>query len=276
MSISLRENTVEVEALEQRYGENEWILRGVDLAVRRGEILTILGGSGCGKTTLLRSLIGLMPPTAGRVRLFGRDVYSLGEEDLQQVLRRVGMLFQHSALFGSMNVGENVALPLREYKRDLGPELVRRTVELKLGLVGLAAAANKMPSELSGGMKKRAALARALVMDPDVIFFDEPTTGLDPITAAELDRLILDTRTAFGTTMIIVTHDLDTAFHCSDRIVMLEKGRVVASGTPQEVRAIEEPRVQNFIERRAERVEEVPVSLDEFTSLAQPRAGAPA
>ncbi len=268
MSISLEETPVVVEALEQRYGENEWILKGVDLEVRRREILTILGGSGCGKTTLLRTLIGLMPPARGRVRLLGEDIYALGEEGLQGVLRRVGMLFQQSALFGSMSVGENVALPLREYKRDLRPELVRRVVELKLGLVGLAGAANKMPSELSGGMKKRAALARALVMDPEVIFFDEPTTGLDPITAAELDRLILATRSAFGTTMIIVTHDLDTAFHCSDRIVMLDQGRVAAAGTPADVRAIEEPKVKNFIERRAERVEEVPVSLEAYMQLA--------
>ncbi len=255
---------VRVTGIESRYGEGEWILRGVDIEVRRGEILTILGGSGCGKTTLLRALIGLMPPARGSVELFGEDLYALDEDGLQRVLKRTGMLFQHSALFGSMTVGDNVALPLHEYRSELRPELVRRIVELKLGLVGLGGAANRMPSELSGGMKKRAALARALVLDPEVIFFDEPTTGLDPITAAELDRLILATRAAFGTTMIIVTHDLDTAFHCSDRMVMLENGRVAASGTPGEIRQIEAAGVRNFIERRAERALEPKVSIEEF------------
>ena len=242
---------VRVEAVESRYGE-ELILDGVDLAVRKGEILTILGGSGCGKTTLLRTIIGLLPPSRGKVYLFGKEIYALGEEAAQRVLMRVGMLFQQSALFGSMSVGENVALPILEYRPELPPDIVRRIVELKLGLVGLEGATNKMPAELSGGMKKRAALARALALDPEVIFFDEPTTGLDPITAAGIDRLILDTRAFFGTTMVVVTHDLDTAFHCSDRIVLLDKGKVAIEGTPSDVRQSMDPKVRNFIDRRAE------------------------
>lgn len=262
--IDPRATPVRTEAVEQRYGSGPPILCGVDLAVRQGEILTILGGSGCGKTTLLRTLIGLNPPAAGRVWLLGEEIYALPEERASQVLSRVGMLFQHSALFGSMTVGENVALPIREYRPDVPPDIVRRIVDLKLGLVGLDGAANKMPSELSGGMKKRAGLARALALDPEVIFFDEPTTGLDPITAAGIDRLILDTRAAFGTTMVLVTHDLDTAFHCSDRIVLLDRGRVAAQGTPAEVRGSEDPKVRSFIDRRAEQLETGRESMKEF------------
>ena len=262
--ISPKEFPVRVEGLQARYGE-ELVLKGVELSVRRGEVLTILGGSGCGKTTLLRTLIGLMPPWEGRVWLLGEEIYELPEERASEVLSRVGMLFQHSALFGSMSVGENVALPMREYRGGLPEGVVRRTVELKLGLVGLENAANKMPSELSGGMKKRAALARALALDPEVIFFDEPTTGLDPITAAGIDRLVLDTRAAFGTTMVIVTHDLDTAFHCSDRIVLMDKGVIAAHGTPAEIRASEDPRVRGFIDRRALDGQDAPRGrIDEF------------
>jgi phospholipid/cholesterol/gamma-HCH transport system ATP-binding protein len=249
--ISVHETPVKVEGLDLRYGREPLVLRDIDLAVRRGEVLTILGGSGGGKTTLLRALIGLLPPSRGRVWLRGEELYALPEERASLVLSRVGMLFQQGALFGSMSVGENVALPIREYRRTLPEGVIRRVVELKLALVGLADAANKLPSELSGGMKRRAALARALALDPDVIFFDEPTTGLDPITAAGIDRLILETRTAFGTTIVIVTHDLHTAFHVSDRIVLLDRGRIAADGTPNEIRESADPRVRDFIDRRA-------------------------
>jgi phospholipid/cholesterol/gamma-HCH transport system ATP-binding protein len=267
--ISPSETPVRVEGLEAGYRE-ERVLRGIDLSVRRGEVMTILGGSGGGKTTLLRAVIGLLPPSKGRVFLLGKEIYGLGEDETSELLSRVGMLFQQGALFGSMSVGENVALPIREYRPGTPEGVLRRAVELKLGLVGLEAAANKMPAELSGGMKKRAALARALALDPDVIFFDEPTTGLDPVTAAGIDRLILDTRASFGTTMVLVTHDLDTAFHTSDRIVLLDRGLVAALGTPQEIRASTDPIVRRFIDRRAADLAEPSLaSIDDFIAEGQ-------
>jgi phospholipid/cholesterol/gamma-HCH transport system ATP-binding protein len=223
----------------------------VDLEARRGEIVSILGGSGSGKTTILRALIGLLEPRAGTVRLFGQDPYALDDDARTDLLARIGMSFQAGALFGSMTVGENVALPVVAHRGSKVPDpLLRRLVDLKLGQVGLADAAMKMPAELSGGMRKRAALARALVLDPEVLFFDEPTTGLDPITAASFDRVILDIRQAFGTTIVIVTHDLDTAFGVSDRLYLLGDGGVRAEGSPADLKRSRDPHVRRFLDRR--------------------------
>jgi phospholipid/cholesterol/gamma-HCH transport system ATP-binding protein len=250
---SLRDKTndpvIVVEKLCAFY-EAQQVLFDIGFDVKRGEIVAILGGSGSGKTTLLKHLIGLLQPTSGRILIGGRDISRLEGDDLALVLKSIGMLFQYSALFNSITVGENVALPLREYT-DLPASAIHSIVRLKLSLVGLPGIERRMPNELSGGMKKRAALARALALDPDSLFFDEPASGLDPIAAAELDALILHLNRSFGTTMVIVTHDLENAFNVAHRILMLDRGRIAAMGTPAEIRASEDPWVRSFIARKS-------------------------
>jgi phospholipid/cholesterol/gamma-HCH transport system ATP-binding protein len=230
--------------------EQQQVLFGLDFSVRRGEILAILGGSGSGKTTLLKHLIGLLRPRGGTIQIGGKDIARLDGDELALVLKSIGMLFQYSALFNSVTVGENVALPLREYT-DLPEGAIQAIVRLKLSLVGLPGIENRMPNELSGGMKKRAALARAVALDPDSVFFDEPASGLDPIAAAELDALILHLNRSFGTTMVIVTHDLENAFNVAHRILMLDKGHIVTMGTPAQIQASQDPWVRSFIARKS-------------------------
>jgi phospholipid/cholesterol/gamma-HCH transport system ATP-binding protein len=240
---------IRVDSLDAYYDQTQ-VLFGVSFLVRRGEILAILGGSGSGKTTLLKHLIGLLRPHRGRIEIGGQDISRLEGDDLALVLKSIGMLFQYSALFNSVTVGENVALPLREYT-DLPEGAIQAIVRLKLSLVGLPGIEDRMPNELSGGMKKRAALARAVALDPDSVFFDEPASGLDPIAAAELDALILHLNRSFGTTMVIVTHDLENAFNVAHRILMLDKGHVVMIGTPSQIRASDDPWVRAFIARQS-------------------------
>jgi phospholipid/cholesterol/gamma-HCH transport system ATP-binding protein len=205
--------------------------------VKQGEIFCILGGSGCGKSTLLKHLIGLYEPLAGSILIQGRDIVNAEGTDRREIMRGFGIAYQSGALFGSMTVAENVALPLEEYT-TLPPAEIAAAVEQKLQLVDLAGFGNYMPSELSGGMKKRAAVARAMALDPKLLFFDEPSAGLDPITSAELDRLILELRDKFGTTVIVVTHELDSIFTIADRVIMLDKSRkaIVAEGVPADLR----------------------------------------
>jgi phospholipid/cholesterol/gamma-HCH transport system ATP-binding protein len=243
------ELVVEVAGLRFAYGENV-VLSDVDLTVRRGEIVTIMGPSGCGKTTLLRVLVGLEWPGGGRVRVLGQEVGKLDEDTADRFRRRVGMCFQFGALLNSLTIGDNLALPLREDKR-IPEELISVIVRSRLAQVGLVGVEAKLPNELSGGMRKRAGLARALVLDPEVLFFDEPTSGLDPVTAAGLDRTILDVRRRTATTMVVVTHDLPSAFIISNRIVVLIAGRVRAIGDPAEIQACEDPDVVEFVRRRA-------------------------
>jgi phospholipid/cholesterol/gamma-HCH transport system ATP-binding protein len=243
------ELVVEVAGLRFAYGENV-VLSDVDLTVRRGEIVTIMGPSGCGKTTLLRVLVGLEWPGGGRVRVLGQEVGKLDEDTADRFRRRVGMCFQFGALLNSLTIGDNLALPLREDKR-IPEELISVIVRSRLAQVGLTGVEAKLPNELSGGMRKRAGLARALVLDPEVLFFDEPTSGLDPVTAAGLDRTILDVRRRTATTMVVVTHDLPSAFMISNRIVVLIAGRVRAIGDPAEIQACEDPDVVEFVRRRA-------------------------
>jgi phospholipid/cholesterol/gamma-HCH transport system ATP-binding protein len=243
------ELVVEVAGLRFAYGENA-VLSDVDLTVRRGEIVTIMGPSGCGKTTLLRVLVGLEWPGGGRVRVLGQEVGKLDEDTADRFRRRVGMCFQFGALLNSLTIGDNLALPLREDPR-VPEELISVIVRSRLAQVGLGGVEAKLPNELSGGMRKRAGLARALVLDPEVLFFDEPTSGLDPVTAAGLDRTILDVRRRTATTMVVVTHDLPSAFMISDRIVVLIAGRVRAIGDPAEIQACEDPDVVEFVRRRA-------------------------
>lgn len=241
---------IEVEALTARYGERT-ILNGVNLTVARGEVRVILGGSGCGKSTLLRHLIGLAQPAEGRIRVLGIELSRAEEEERAEVSRRIGMLFQGGALLNGFTIADNVALPLRE-GTELPEEVIAEIVQMKLALVNLGHAAQLYPPQLSGGMKKRAALARAMAMDPEILFCDEPSAGLDPITAAELDQLLLGLKARFGMTLVVVTHELASVETIADRVVMLDKGVVRAEGRLAEVKLMDDPMVRAFFDRAAE------------------------
>src|ERR1700758_581974 len=232
------------------YGERE-ILHGINFDVMRGETLVILGGSGSGKSTLLRTLVGLERPSSGEIWLRGKNLAAISSREMDEIRKRIGMSFQGGALFGSMTVGENVALPLREHTK-LEDSTIEIIVRLKLDQVGLAGFENYMPSQLSGGMKKRAAVARALAMDPEILFFDEPSAGLDPIIAAGIDELILELKKAFHMTIIVVTHELASAFLTADQMILIAKGNILAFGTPGEMRSSTQPRVRQFLDRVAE------------------------
>jgi phospholipid/cholesterol/gamma-HCH transport system ATP-binding protein len=238
---------ISVMNLRVAYGERE-ILHGISFDVRKGETLVILGGSGSGKSTLLRTLVGLEKPTSGEVSINGVNTACLSEREMDAIRLKMGMSFQGGALFGSMTVGENVALPLREHT-NLEDSTIEIMVRMKLGQVGLSNFEDFMPSELSGGMKKRAAVARALAMDPDILFFDEPSAGLDPIISAGLDRLILDLKKAFSMTMVVVTHELESAFQIADRLLLIDRGNILALGPAAELRASDHPRVRQFLDR---------------------------
>ncbi len=217
---------IRVRGLVKRFGA-QTVLDGIDLEVRRGETMVVMGGSGSGKSTLLRCMIGTHRPEAGSVELFGRNVCGLDEEGLNEVRKKFGILFQSGALFNSMTLYENVALPLREHT-DLDPEIIDIQVKIKLELVGLRQHADKYPAQISGGMKKRAGLARALALDPQILFYDEPSAGLDPVTSAQIDQLIIALSRNLGVTSVVVTHEMDSAFTVADRMAMLDQGRMLA------------------------------------------------
>src|SRR6476659_6838069 len=244
------EAVVSLRHLRVNYGEQE-VLHGINFDVMRGETLVILGGSGSGKSTLLRTLVGLEKPSSGQIWIKGQNIAAISPAEMDEIRKRIGMSFQGGALFGSMTVGENVALPLREHTK-LEESTIEIMLRLKLEQVGLAGFEYYMPSQLSGGMKKRAAVARALAMDPEILFFDEPSAGLDPIIAAGVDELILELKKAFAMTTIVVTHELASAFLIADRMVLIDKGNVVAVGTRDEMRASSHPRVRQFLDRVAE------------------------
>jgi len=250
---------IEVENLVTSYGAHK-VLDDVSLKVRKGEIMVIMGGSGSGKSTLLRYLLGLHRPTSGVVRLFGRDINRLSGRQWTELRKKMGVAFQGGALFNSMTVGENVCMPLREHTR-LDRNTMRIMSRMKLEVVNLAGFENLMPSQLSGGMLKRAALARALVMDPGLLFFDEPSAGLDPVVAAELDDLILRIRDAMQVSIVVVTHELESAFKIADRITVLDKGKILMTGTMDEVRNSDIPRIRNLLTRTSE---EQPVDADDY------------
>jgi phospholipid/cholesterol/gamma-HCH transport system ATP-binding protein len=210
--------------------DNHTVLDRIDLDIYPGETMVIMGGSGSGKSTLLRCLVGSLRPEEGTIKLFGKNICELDEDALNDVRKRFGILFQSGALFNSMTVGENVALPIREHT-DLSPEIIDIQVKIKLELVGLREHADKFPSQISGGMKKRAGLARAMALDPQVLFYDEPSAGLDPVTSAEIDQLILALTKKIGVTSVVVTHEMDSAFTVGDRMAMLDKGRLIAIET---------------------------------------------
>ncbi len=250
MERSGREPVIVVENLTAGFG-GDTIFQNVSFEVYRGEIFGILGGSGCGKSTLMKHMIGLYETTSGRVVVHGVDITKADERELRKIRLDVGVAFQSGALFGSMTLAENVALPLREYT-DLSPETIDLVVKMKLGMVNLAGYENHLPEELSGGMKKRAGLARAMALDPTVLFFDEPSAGLDPITSAELDSLIKSIRAGIGTTVVIVTHELESIFNIADRIIMLDKAAkgIIAEGDPRWLKDnSSDPRVKAFFNR---------------------------
>ena len=250
---------IDVVGLEAFYGRRR-ILHGIDFSVKRGEIRVIMGGSGSGKSTLLRHIIGLQRPVSGTVNILGVDVGRASAQDLLAVRRRLGVSFQGGALITSMSVGDNVALPLREHTQ-LDETTVRIMSRLKLEFVNLGGFHDLMPSQLSDGLTKRAALARAIVMDPELLFFDEPSAGLDPVVSAELDELILRLRDALRMTIVVVTHELESAFRIADRITVLDQGDVLVTGTVAEVHASENERIQDLLNRRPRTVE---VDVDEY------------
>jgi phospholipid/cholesterol/gamma-HCH transport system ATP-binding protein len=243
---------IEVENLEAFYGVRR-VLHGIDFTVHAGEIRVIMGGSGSGKSTLLRHLLGLQRPRGGSVRILGVDLRHASDREMLELHRRIGVSFQGGALLTSLTVGENVALPLREHT-TLDPSTIRIMSRLKLEVVNLGGFQDLMPSQLSGGMVKRAALARAIAMDPKLLFFDEPSAGLDPVVSAELDELILRLRDALRMTIVVVTHELESAFKIADTITVLDQGEILMTGTVAEVRAADNERIQDLLNRRPREV----------------------
>lgn len=241
---------IEVRNLVTHYGTRE-ILHGIDLDVRQGEIMVIMGGSGSGKSTLLNALLGLLRPTSGTVRILGHDLNAVSDLERTKLRQKTGVAFQGGALFSSLNVLENIMLPLREHTR-LDQSTMQIMARMKMQVVSLAGFENLMPAELSGGMIKRAALARAIVMDPRILFCDEPSAGLDPVVSSAIDELILSLRDAMGMSIVVVTHELESAFKIADRICVLDKGHILTIGTVDEVRNSKNERIQNLLNRRTE------------------------
>ncbi|OGC78335.1 MAG: ABC transporter ATP-binding protein [candidate division Zixibacteria bacterium RBG_16_50_21] len=239
---------IEIHRLHKKFGKNQ-VLKGVNLTIPGGDTVVVIGRSGCGKSVLLKHIIGLIKPDAGEILIEGQDVVNLNGDDLYAVRRKFGMLFQGAALFDSMTVAENVGLGLKEHAK-ITDKKIREIVEEKLKMVGLSGVGHLKPAELSGGMKKRVGLARAIAMDPEFILYDEPTTGLDPIMADAINDLIIDLKEKLKITSIAVTHDMVSAYKIADRIAMLYEGEIIFSGTPVETKKTENPIVRQFIEGR--------------------------
>ena len=240
-----REAVIQVRGLRTQFGDHV-VHDGLDLDVYRGEVLGVVGGSGTGKSVLLRAIVGLLRPKAGEVSVFGTDMLNASEEARQKIEQRWGVMFQDGALFSSLTVRENVEVPMRE-QTDLSPKTRRALAELKVSMVGLPQVAfDKYPSELSGGMRKRAGLARALALDPEIVFLDEPTAGLDPIGAAAFDALIKKLQTTLGLTVFMVTHDLDSLHAICDRIAVLAERKVFVTGTMQDMLKVDHPWVHEY------------------------------
>lgn len=246
---------IEVAGLECGY-EDKVVLQNVNFTVARGEVFFIIGGSGCGKSTLLRHLVGLNTPTAGTVKFLGQSFTDADTAQRRELLRTFGMLFQGGALWTSLTLRQNVSLPLEEYT-SLSQREIQEVATLKLAQVGLGGFEDYYPAEISGGMKKRAGLARALALDPEIVFFDEPSAGLDPVTSRKLDELIIEVRETFGTTIVVVSHELASIFGIADRVIMLDRGEkgIIASGNPKDLaRTSRDPRVQEFLRRRDQEI----------------------
>ncbi len=248
-NLNNNETVIKVENLVTHYGARK-ILDGLNLDVKKGEIRVIMGGSGSGKSTLLWHILDLYKPTEGRIELLGKDIHSISFNEQLKLKQDIGVSFQSGALFSSMNVGENVALPLREFT-NLDENTIRIISRMKLEVVNLGGFHKLLPSQLSGGMIKRAALARAIVMDPKLLFFDEPSAGLDPVVSSEIDDLILSLRDTMGMSMVVVTHELDSAFKIADKITVLDQGKNLITGTVEEIKKSDIKRVKDLLERRS-------------------------
>jgi phospholipid/cholesterol/gamma-HCH transport system ATP-binding protein len=244
------EPIITVRDLHLQYGERE-VLHGLTFEIYAGETVVVIGGSGSGKSTLLRTLVGLERPTSGEVRFKGLDITKATPREMDGIRKKLGLAFQGGALIGSLTVGENISLPLVEHT-SLEPSTIEVMVRIKLEQVGLSGFEDYSPSRLSGGMKKRAAFARAMAMDPEILFFDEPSAGLDPITAAGIDELILNLKRAYSMTMVVVTHELASAFLIADRIILIDRGNIAAMGPSREVQESTHPRVRQFLDRIAD------------------------
>ena len=236
---------IEISNLIKNFGARR-IIDNVNLQIEKGETMVIMGGSGCGKSTLLRMIIGALKPDSGEILINGRDITRLSEDEMDGIRKKFGMLFQGAALFNSMTVGENVALPLREHTK-LNDKIIGIMVKMKLELVGLTGFENLKPAEISGGMKKRVGLARAIAMDPEIVFYDEPGAGLDPIMASVIDKLIMDLSKKLGITSVVVTHEMGSAFRIADRMAMLHQGKIVEIGAPADIKNSKNKIVQQFI-----------------------------
>jgi phospholipid/cholesterol/gamma-HCH transport system ATP-binding protein len=245
------------------------VLNGLNLDIERGETMVLLGGSGCGKSTLLRQIIGLERPQSGSIHVNGTDITRCSKSELKTMHRSIGVAFQSAALFNSLNIEDNVALPLREHTR-LAPSIVELVVWIKLAAVGLAEHGTRLPQELSGGMKKRAAVARALALGPEILVLDEPSAGLDPIVAAELDELILLLKETLQMTVIVVTHELPSAFRIADRIAMLYQGSFSSIGTKDQIKASQNPRVRQFLDRIPEDIAKTSAVVAHFEKYLNP------
>jgi phospholipid/cholesterol/gamma-HCH transport system ATP-binding protein len=247
--VSVQDTVIEIDGVVTRFGK-QTVHDGVSLQIRRGELVALIGGSGSGKSVLLREILGLQRPTAGSVRLLGTDMWRASQAELAATRKRFGMMFQEGALFSSLDVAGNVATPLREHG-DVPPQLLPRLVNLRLALAGLGTDVGaKTPAQLSGGMKKRAALARALALEPEVLFLDEPTSGLDPITARAFDELLAFLNRDLGLTVLMVTHDLDSLLSIAQRIVVLGRGKVIADGSADEVVAVDDAWIKSYFSSR--------------------------
>jgi len=237
---------ITIENLNNRYGH---IVTANDISCHFEErkITVILGGSGSGKSTLLKHMVGLERPDSGRIVFDGRDICALKRDEIYEMRKKMGMLFQGAALFNSFSVFDNIAFPLREHT-DLSEEVIRMIIKIKLEMVGLRGVEDLMPSQLSGGMTKRVGLTRAIILDPKVVFYDEPTSGLDPISAGVIDKLIVDLNRKLGVTSVVVSHDIESSLRIADKLVILFYGDIIATGTPDEIRNSEDPKVRQFIE----------------------------
>ena len=274
--MSESDNVIEVHGLKNAFGldDEQVIHEGLDLEVRRGEILGVVGGSGTGKSVLMRSIIGLQRPDAGEVRVFGTPMLNAQETELQSIRKRWGILFQGAALFSTLTVAENVQVPLREFYPRLTDRMLDEIAAFKIVMVGLPADAGpKYPAEISGGMKKRAGIARALALDPELLFLDEPTAGLDPIGASAFDQLVLDLRERLGLTVFLITHDLDTLHAICDRVAVLADRKVIAVGTIPELLALDHPWIQEYFRGPRGRAAEEAVEAEEARTEAAEQNG---